>query len=139
MGGAGRADKSAESHIHGPWTMSQWGQEPWVQWGAGCVGGGGGGVGGGGGLGGVGVGGVEPWGQEPWVHDKHGRRGRVRAGWGWGLGVGVEQGPRSHGPTRSMPRRVGLGKGGSMRRGQEPWVHDKRGRRGRVRGGGGWG
>ena len=45
------------------------------------------------GVGGGGGGGGEPWGQEPWVHDKHGWRGRVRAGWGWGLGVGVEQGP----------------------------------------------
>ena len=37
---------------------------------------------------GVGVGGGgEARGQEPWVHDKRGRRGRVRAGWG---GVGGE-------------------------------------------------
>ena len=39
----GRSRSQLRSHIHGPWTMSQWGQEPWVQWGAGCVGGGGGG------------------------------------------------------------------------------------------------
>ena len=53
--------KSAEKPH--PWTMSQWGQEPWVQWGAGWGWG-------------LGVGG-----------------GRVRTVWGWGLGVGVEQGP----------------------------------------------
>ena len=61
------------------------GLEPWVQWGGGCVGGVVGcvgvGVGGGGGA-------ITPGARG---HDKHGRRGRVRAGWGWGLRVGVEQ------------------------------------------------
>ena len=68
-------ESQLRSHIHGPWTMSQWGQEPWVQWG-------------GGGVGGVGVGSVGAWG---WGWGL-GVGGRVRAGWGWGLGVGVEQG-----------------------------------------------
>ena len=70
-----------------------------------------------------------PW--EQGAHDKHGRRGRVRAGWGWGT--------RSHGSMKSMAGCVGgLGKGnvcGDGRGagawvvgvgepwGQEPWVH----------------
>ena len=56
-GGPGHALGPFKVEKPHPWTMSQWGQEPWVQWGAGCVGG----VGGGWKCGWVGVG-VGGWG-----------------------------------------------------------------------------
>ena len=98
--GGGRSGQRAEMHW-GPLKSAEK-PHPWAvdhePMGPGAMGPVGGGVHGGWGWGGWGRGwglgvGVEPWGQEPWVHDKRGRRGRVRAGWGGLGGEGPFLGP----------------------------------------------
>ena len=132
--------KSAEKPHPWPWTMSQWGQEPWVQWGAGCVRGGGGGwkcgwvgvgVGGWGWQGACGMGvGVGGWGGAGAIF-------RTSIGSHAGRGGQEPMGPGAMGPVRGGAWGVGVGVGSVEPWGQEPSMG---GGAGCMRGGGGgWG